>query len=273
MKQILIPIDFTERCWNTLYCAICHFRQKGTTFYLFHVEAVDQRYTETENDLVLHKNLAAHQQLAQWEERANKITHPDQQIRTIASREHFIKALRLAVKEYAIDLIAMSTHQPNVFQDSVLGSYTREVLTRVKCPVLIVPSQVQCPVPKQMALVTDFNFRHNAQAVSAITQVVAANQAHLHILNLSKKDGVINERQSQNKSFLQDAFDSISHSFHFVINKTMDEALQFFINVQHVELVILFAKNMNFSESLLFSPSLDATIDYHKKVPFLIVHE
>ncbi|MBE15594.1 MAG: hypothetical protein CL867_05040 [Cytophagaceae bacterium] len=154
-----------------------------------------------------------------------------------------------------------------------MGSYTREVLTRIKCPVLIVPSEVQCPVPQQMALVTDFNFRHNAQAVTAIKEVVTNNKAHLHILNLSKKDGVINERQSQNKLFLQDAFDSISHSFHFVINKTMDEALQFFINVQSVELVILFAKNMNFSESLLFSPSLDATIDYHKKVPFLIVHE
>ncbi len=273
MKQILIPVDFTARCWNTLNCAIQHFRQSDTSFYLLHVGALEASSNESNDDLVIHKNLAAHQQLATWVDRAKQIARADQHILSLESQENFITAVRSAVSEYDIDLIAMSTHQPNVFQDSVLGSYTREVLTRIKCPVLIVPSEVQCQIPQQMALVTDFNFRHNAQAVTAIKEVVTANEARLNILNLSKKDGVINERQAQNKLFLQDAFESISHSFHFVINKTMDEALQFFINVQSVELVILFAKNMNFSESLLFSPSLDATIDYHKKVPFLIVHE
>ncbi|WP_299210151.1 universal stress protein [uncultured Dokdonia sp.] len=272
MKNILIPVDFSEVSWNAVYCAICHFKDDTIQFYIAHIESPPTT-SEENGSLVIHKNIANHKKLQQWVTKATKLATPKQQIIPLEKTGHFIHTLRDIVKNYTINLIVIGTQQSNVFEDTLVGSYTREIITRIKQPVLIVPQEVPCPTPKQIALITDFNFKHNRKALQLISEITSVRNAHLSILNLIKQEGFINENQAENKKSLQENFANLDHSFHFVVNQTMDEALQFFINVQNVDLIILFAKNMNFSEHLLYSPSTDATISYHKHIPFLIVHE
>lgn len=273
MKNILIPVDFSEVSWNALHCAICFFKDIPAQFYILHIDTTLNNEVVNEQDLVIHKNIATHQKLESWLQSIRKKANKHQVITTLEKRGNFIHSLKNVLQENNIDLIVMGTQQPNVFGDSIVGSYTREVITRIKCPTLIVPQEVPCPTPKQIALVTDFNFKHNSKALKTISQIVTIANAHLTVLNLLKQEGYTNTSQKENKKNLKESFSDLNHSFHFVVNQTMDEALQFFINIHAINLVILFAKNMNFSEHLLFSPSTDTSINYHKKTPFLIVHE
>ena len=273
MKNILIPVDFSKVSWNALYCTVCFFKSVPATFYITHIDHPTYEEETNDGELVIHKNIASHHTLEEWIQIINQKISKHHSVITIEEKGSFISTIKNIVQEKDIDLIVMGTQQSNVFGDSIVGSYTREVITRIKCPTLIVPQEVPCPDPKQIALVTDFNFRHNPKALKVISQMVTIAEAHLTILNLVKQEGYTNSNQEENKRFLKDAFVSLEHSFHFVVNQTMDEALQFFINIHEVDLVVLFAKNMNFSEHLLFSPSTDTSINYHKQTPFLIVHE
>ena len=273
MKNILIPVDFSEVSWNALHCALCFFENVASQFYIIHIDTSSRSEKTTEGALGIHKNIATHAKLKEWLQTSSKHIGADHKISSLERKGGFIKTLREVVSENRIDLIVLGTQQSNVFEDSIIESYTREVITRIKCPTLVVPQDSPCPVPKEMALLTDFNFKHDSKALKVISDMVTIGNAHLTILNLLKKNGSASSNQKENKHFLKEAFSNLNHSFHFVVNQTMDEALQFFINVQQVDLVILFAKNMNFSEHLLFSPSTDTAINYHKKTPFLIVHE
>jgi nucleotide-binding universal stress UspA family protein len=273
MKNILIPVDFSEVSWNALHCALCFFEHVPTQFYIIHVDTSSSDEEANEGALLIHKNIAVHQKLEEWLKRIHKQAKTHHKISTLERKGSFISTMREVVDTNSIDLIVIGTQQSNVFEDSLVESYTRAIITRIKCPTLVVPQDVPCPVPKQMALLTDFNFKHNSKALKTISEIVTVGNAHLTILNLLKQEGYTSNSQEENKGFLKDAFSNLDHSFHFVVNQTMDEALQFFINIHQVDLVILFAKNMNFSEHLLFSPSTDTTINYHKKTPFLIVHE
>ena len=58
-----------------------------------------------------------------------------------------------------------------------------------------------------------------------------------------------------------------------MINQTLEEALQFFIEVHKVDMIALLAKNLNFSQNLFFGTQDDGTKSYHAKTPFLILHE
>ncbi len=273
MKNILIPVDFSEVSWNALHCALCFFENVSSQFYILHVDTSSNHQNTDDGDIEIHKNIATHAKFKEWLQISNKQIAAHHKISSLERKGGFIKTVRDVVTEYSIDLIVLGTQQPNVFEDTIVESYTREVITRIKCPTLVVPQDTPCPVPKEMALLTDFNFKHNSKALKVISDIVTIGNAHLTILNLLKNNGSASSNQKENKHFLKEAFSNLEHSFHFVVNQTMDEALQFFINVQQVDLVILFAKNMNFSEHLLFSPSTDTTINYHKKTPFLIVHE
>ncbi|GGG29508.1 universal stress protein [Dokdonia pacifica] len=273
MKNILIPVDFSEISWNAIRCVQSFFKNIAVTFHVIHIDIPSNDLEENTGELVLHKNIASHYQLEEWTQLLDKKKSKHHTISSIEKTGSFIRSLKETVHQKNIDLIVMGTEQANVLKDTTIGSYTREVITRIQCPTIIVPQDVPCPKLKQVALVTDFNFQHNSKALETISQIITIADAHLTILNLVKQEGYTDTNQKENKSFLKSAFSDLEHSFHFVVNQTMDEALQFFINVHEVDLVILFAKNMNFSEHLLFSPSTDTSINYHKRTPFLIVHE
>lgn len=268
MKHILIPVDFSEQSWRAALCAINLYKNAGIHFYLFfseeHDHCIDDGDVLTQTPLV---------RLLSWIKKLEKKIASGQTMLPLKWEGEFIAGVRSSVSENQIDLIVMSTRYPNIFCEELSDSYVRHIIARVKCPVLIVPRDFNCITPQQVVLLTDYNFKHRTEATNRITEFVNRTRAHLNVLQLSKKGNALTTAQQANKSILKGALDSIQHSFHFVIQKTMDEALQFFIDVQQVDMVILFAKNINLSENILFSPSLQTEKDYHKNIPFLIVHE
>ena len=76
----------------------------------------------------------------------------------------------------------------------------------------------------------------------------------------------------QRKETLQDYFKDKQHSFHSEINKNIEESLDQFINRNHIDLIVLAAKNLNLLEQILFRPQT-ATLDYYSKTPFLALHQ
>ncbi|WP_298327522.1 universal stress protein [uncultured Dokdonia sp.] len=268
MKHILIPVDFSSQSWNTALCAINLYKSPRVRFYLFFSEELDY---STDREATICEPPT--QQLTSWIKKLDKVIAGGQTIEPLRWKSDFIGGMRKAVADNHIDLIVMSTSYPNIFCDVLKGSHVREVITRLKCPVLIVPREFHCKSPEQVVLITDYNFNHRAEPTSVINNFIKRTSAHLNILQLSKTGNALSETQQTNKTFLQTSFHDIPHSFHFVMERTMDEALQFFVDVQQVDLVVLFAKNINLSENVLFSPALSEEKDYHKNIPFLIVHE
>lgn len=268
MKHILIPVDFSEQSWQAALCALNLYKNAGVRFYLFFSEEHD--YCKGDSDVITQAPLV---RLSSWVKKLELKKASGQVLIPLKWEGEFIADVRSAVSENQIDLIVMSTRYPNIFCEELSDSHVRHIIARVKCPVLIVPRDFSCFTPQQVVLLTDYNFKHRTEATNHIKEFVNRTRAHLNVLQLSKKGNALTTAQQANKSILKGALDSIQHSFHFVIQKTMDEALQFFIDVQQVDMVILFAKNINLSENILFSPSLHTEMDYHKNIPFLIVHE
>ncbi len=268
MKHILVPTDFSDQSWRAALCAINLYKNAGMRFYIFFSEEHD--YLTDDCDL---DTITASRKLTVLIKKLKKHIRPGQVLTPLKWESDFIGDIRAAVSDNKIDLIVTSTHYPNIFYNGLKGSHVRDIVTRIKCPVLIVPRAIKCTPPRQVALLTDYNNKPRSQATDTVHEFIHRSQAHLNILQLAKTDLALSPTQQLNKEYLKTALDDTSHSFHFVIDKTIDEALQFFINVQQVDLVILFAKNRNLSENLLFAPSLDKNINYHENTPFLIIHE
>lgn len=267
MKHILIPVDFSDQSWQSAICALSIYQNAGVRFYLFYSEMPD----DSELDTALCVSRAS--DLKVWTQKLTKHLASGQVIIPLLWEGSFIENIKTAVLDNEIDLIVLSTQYPNIFCEGLEGSHTRAIIARVKCPVLIVPRGFKCTPPKEVVLLSDFNFKHRSRATGTLTRFLERLKAKLNVLQLSTKGNALTDTQSDNKSFLQDVLKDIPHRFHFMIDKTMDEALQFFIDMNKVDLVVLFAKNINLSENILFSPTLTRDQDYHKIIPFLIIHE
>lgn len=268
MKHILIPIDFTSPSWKVVGCVLSMYPKPGMRFYIIYSAAVDFKIDAhvTQREL---KEINLKIQIKDLE----GLLAPNQKIISLAWKGNFIENIKEAVLDYDIDLIVLETRGPAISSQGKEDSRAKDIITRVKCPILMLPKEVTCEQPKQLVLLSDFNFMHRTRSTNTLVKFVKDNDCYLNILQLHKYSHALTEAQNINKSFLESTLSHLPHSFHFVVNTTIDEALQFYINRNQVDLVILFAKNIHILEHILFSKNKERGRDYHEEVPFLILHE
>lgn len=264
MKHILFPIDNTQSSLEMIQCIIAMYPESGMRFYIM---------PRTVNN---HAGLTPANGINDFENQLTPIQNTlneGQKLLTLNWKGDTIKNIQEAVVDYDLELIVLAVSKIAHATQNQITSFNKDIITRVKCPVFLVPEKLKCHQPKQIVLLTDYRFAHHSRATSTLFEFVKETDAHLSILQLSKKSHSLTADQITNKLILENSVESLSHSFHFVIDKTIDKALQFFIHIHKVDVVVLFAKHINLTESLLFSPEESDKINDHRHLPFLIIHE
>ncbi|MFC5048078.1 universal stress protein [Aquimarina hainanensis] len=278
MKNILIPTDFSENSWNAITYALSFLEDQPCNFYIVHVSPLKVNGTASlygiKNIVLENKgdyNVAEEQEklLGRMREYATGKAH-----RFFMLHEHsfFIEAIRKQVVENEIDLIIMGTKGASGLKEAVIGSNTGDVITKVQCPVLVIPENATYKPPKEIAFPTDFNIYYKNRVLDTITEIITMKDAMLRILHISKKKQELTALQHKNQMFLDDSLSKNEHSFHFETHQSIEEGVQRFVEKNSIDMIAMVAKNLNFFQKLLFRPVVE-NISYHTKIPFLVLHE
>ncbi|MEM7187420.1 MAG: universal stress protein [Bacteroidota bacterium] len=179
--------------------------------------------------------------------------------------------MRRAIAEHQIDLIVMGTKGASGLKEATIGSRTGEVITRVKCPVLVVPEHAEYKGVKQIVFPTDFNCFYKSRILSTLSGIMALDQAKVNILHIGP-EAVLSDQQHENKVVLEDFFENGPHEFHFLFERNIEAGLNAFSEDHQVDLIAMVARNVNFFQRLLFKPTV-AKISFHTRIPFLVLHE
>jgi nucleotide-binding universal stress UspA family protein len=279
MKNILIPTDFSENSMNAMKYAISFFEDIAANFYLLHVSLTEEINEDDhcfkDSDTVLDQKRAINV--------SGKLQLELQQIKQLsASKKHnfyslheqfqFIEAIRKCVLEKNIDYIVMGTKGESKRSNAVLGSHTADVITRVKCTVLVIPEKAKYSRPKNIVFPTDFNIYYKSKLLKTLSDILEKNDAEMSVLYISKKVQDLSSLQKKNRNYLEDYLQDKPHSFYFISNANVDNAIEDFVSKTNVDMIAMIAKNLNLFQRTLFQPIV-AKISYHTKVPFLVLHE
>ena len=275
MKHILIPTDFSEYSWNALKYSISFFKEIETTFYLLHVsplliddeDLIDNPNASSESENLIQEKLNT--LIKKTEEFSSTGKH---HFEALHDHLQFVNSIRNQVTNNGIDMIVMGTKGNNEFNKTKLGSYTEDVITRVKCNALIIPEKTKFKKLKEIVFPTDFNILFKNNVLKTISDILENYKSTLNVLNISKKEKSLTSLQKINKECLEDSLIGNQLKFHYVANSNIENALQLFIENRAVDLVTIVAKNLNFSQRILFRPKV-ARISYLTEIPFLILHE
>jgi len=281
MKNILIPTDFSENSWNAVKYALEFFKNTKCDFYLLHVSII-YNYASGESPImplpaieIIDKTVLK-QAKTQLKKLLKKIDHlphnPKHNFYTISNYDYFIDAVKAHVEEKNIDLIVMGTKGASGLKKVMIGSNTGDLITRVKCPVLIVPENAVYKEIKEIAFPTDYHLFYPTKILNSILEFTKMHDAALRIVHISKKEEEVTEFQLENKEFLQNFFAEERHSFHKITNKKIEDGVQCFVESRDIDMIIMIAKNLNLFQRILFRPTVEE-ISYHTDVPFLVLHE
>ena len=279
MKNILIPTDFSENSWNAIEYGLSFFKKTSCTFYFLHVspyQGVSHGITKESIRLLFEDppTLTVKEQFQRLLKKIEQLAlNTKHRFYTVHEHIFFIDAIRKQVEEKEIDCILMGTKGASGIKEKTVGSNTGDVITKVKCPVLVIPENARYTKPKEVAFPTDYNIYYKSRVLTTITNILTTNDAALRVLHVSKKEQKLSSLQKKNKDFLDDYLeDEVSHSFHFLTNPNIEEALQCFVESRNIDMITMIAKNLNFFQRILFHPTVEK-ISYHTTIPFLVLHE
>ena len=281
MKNILIPTDFSENSWNAVKYALEFFKNTTCDFYLLHVTLI-YNYASGESPImplptieIIDKTILkqAKTNLKNLMKKIELLPHNTKHhFYAINNYDYFIDAVRSQVAEKNIDLIVMGTKGASGLKKVMIGSNTGDLITRVKCPVLIVPENAVFEKIEEIAFPTDYHLFYPTKILNSILEFVKMHNSALRVVHISKKEEDVTDFQLENKEFLKNFFAEEKHSFHKIINKKIEDGVQCFVESRDIDLIIMIAKNLNLFQRILFRPTVEE-ISYHTDVPFLVLHE
>lgn len=278
MKHILIPTDFSSNAWNAIEYTMAFFAKAPIHVHLLHI--ANGATVEDDTDLHTHGISLT---TVTTKSRKQKLRDLKQKIETLFPRgtyeieidvmkSFFIEGIKKAVVEKNIDLIIMGTKGASGLKEVTLGSHTGAVITRVKCPVFIIPENAEYHRPDNIVLPTDFNMLYKNRIMETLFEIADQHESSIKVLRVANEERPLNEEQEKNRNFLIDALGGREYSFHLVHSPRLEQGLQTFIDIMDIQVVAMIAKNLNFFQRLLLKPTA-AKISYHTEVPFLVLHE
>lgn len=279
MKNILIPTDFSENAWNAIEYALHLFSKSSCNFYLLHVNtkhALEESGISTikNQDVRFEKlTLPAKKRLQDTIKRIQESfpKNPHHRFFAVSDSNFMINSIREQVTQKKIHLIVMGTKGTTDLKKLPIGSNAGNVITKVKCATIVIPENAKYKVPKEIAFPTDFSIFYRPEILQPIIDIIETNHASVNVLHVNRNGVELNEDQQKNKDYLDDYFSNYGHSFHFLTNTHLEDAVQQFVDDRNINLIAMLAKNLNYFQKILFHPTSN-DISYYKNVPFLILH-
>jgi len=279
MKNILIPTDFSENSHNAIKYAIAYFSDVAVNFYILHISnqnsnikaEAQENFSGFSNEMQTVQSAAA---MLKEELKTCELLSKNQAHKFISLQENLnlVEAIRKQVTEKEIDYILMGTKGTSKINRSEMGSNTCDVITKVKCPILVIPENAKFHKIKNIAFLTDYNYIYRNKVISTLSETLDLHQSPLRVLHVKSLTTDLTPSQTDNKGFLHYFFKEKKHSFHFVENKELEIGIQDFVETWEISLVSIVAKNLNFIQRLLLRPALKS-VSYSANVPFLVLHE
>lgn len=274
--NILIPTDFSENSWNAIRYALALFEKTPVRFYFLHVIPDQEDHAHHGNPMAMETDDTLTMPRASFSvflKKLKKISlSKDHRFYTTMEDGAFTGVIRKKIKDYQIDMIVMGTNGASGYKEATVGRNTTDVITRVKCPVLVIPAKAQFVPPKDICLPTDFNNFFKHKVLKTLKSIVDLNDSTLSVLYVSKTSKQLNAFQDDHKNQLKIQLSDLHHSFHFIVDQTLEEAVEAFVRPREIGMIAMMAKNLNFFQHILFHP-VARKISYHSEIPFLVLHE
>lgn len=278
MHQILIPTDFSKNAWNAMVYAFQFFKDKKTTFHFLHIDISMQVNCDEDlhyDGLSIKKEIAEETKsnMEAWIQKIDTYTfNSNHNYKGKIVQSPFIEGIREYVVKMDIDFIVMGTKGASGLKEMTIGTKTSAVITRVKCPILVIPEEAIFKKPINIGFPTDFNILYKERILNTLLEITNTHQSSVKVLRVARSEKSLDNFQNMNRDLLKQSLNNIPYSFHVIENPDLEKALQSFVNIMQIDMVAMIAKNLNFFQRLLFKPQV-AQISYHMQIPFLVLHE
>eukprot|EP01093_Parvamoeba_rugata_P002430 TRINITY_DN12_c0_g1_i6.p1 TRINITY_DN12_c0_g1~~TRINITY_DN12_c0_g1_i6.p1 ORF type:complete len:283 (-),score=54.70 TRINITY_DN12_c0_g1_i6:203-1051(-) len=278
-KRILLPTDFSKNSWNAIKYAIKLFEGKQCEFYILHTYAKETHgldsLTLLDPDEAFNKMSEIKSKeglgdilikLFKLENNTNHCFH------VVSESTLLLDAIKYLNKKLHFDMIVMGAKGINNKKGESYGKHTLEILKSIrKCPILVVPSNVDFNHPKEIVLTTDFNADIKISEIKNLVEIAKLSNASIQVLSITQPSK-LSFFQKRNKVVIRKQLKEVDHNFNTLRNVKMGIALSCFVSIRNSNMISYIDKKPSLWQRLGLDKLNLNKLGYYADVPVLALH-
>jgi len=274
MKNILVPVDFSDVSKNATRYALELAKQLNASLTLFHVfhipvVAADAIVAMPNFDELEEASATAIKNFEKEVCAPNKNNVP---ISTIVTPGFLIDEMKDVVKEKSIDLIVMGITGAGKLGEMLIGSNATIAIHNMDCPLIVVPKEAAYKQIENIAFACDYEKATSIQSIEKVKQIAGLFSAQLHVLNIVDKEEIPDINKAVKAVKLEVIMGSIRHTLNFPESDDITFAINEFVEKHAIDLLVMIPHKHNFLSNL-FHKSNTKKMAFHTHVPLLSINE
>jgi len=278
-KKILLPTDFSKNAWNALRYASELYKNEEVDFYLLNSFMIQNYSLNTmmvaESDNTYYENVKSKSELE-----LQKLLKRIEILKIPSNHNYFTKsvlnspleAVKKFVEDKDIDLVISSSKGETNAIDIIIGSNSIDFMEKVRnCPVFMIPAEASFKEPNEIVFPTSFNTHFKRKELIHLYEIAKITNAPIRILHVSQEEK-LSEEQKKKKELLEECFDGLTYTFHFLENADVQTGLNIFAQSRNSDMIAFINKKHSFFSSI-FSKPLVKDLGQNSTIPVLALHD
>ncbi len=273
MKSILVPTDFSENAGNAIEYAAVIAKAWNGSLTLMNV------YTPSVSRYSVISPLITEEVALARSEAQNKLgltaktlkeMYPDVTCEVYVGVGETVDEILLASEEKEIDIIVMGTKGASSIEKVLLGSNAAKIIEKASCPVLVIPSDAPCHIPKKILFATDYAYS-DIEGARLLTTLARSFNAMITFVHITTNEEDIDDEQKLIEKFTSEikrATDYENINSKIVADNTVMMGMDSIIQESGADIVALSTRKRNLFEKL-YNPSLTKKLAHYTHTPLL----
>lgn len=271
MKNILVPIDFSEASHNAAKYAVSLAKPFDATITLINVippaviidDSVLAFVMTTQAEIV-----ETHKELMNKEIEALSLKGLIK-IKGLVEEGSTNDRIQVIAKLKNSDIIVMGMKGKGQ-SNSLFGSTTTTVIRKSVLPVFVIPEKAEYKPIGSITFASDFDAEIEMDRYTLLLDLSEKFNSQVHILNVQKSDSSMNPAEVIGKMKTSVAFSNLNHQFHTINERNVEEGINKFIEENPTDILAMVAHKHTLFERM-FGKVHTKEMSYQTKIPLLVL--
>ncbi|MEP7080647.1 MAG: universal stress protein [Ginsengibacter sp.] len=273
MKDILVPIDFSEASFNAMHYAAFLANAFSANLIVMHAYTGTQGFDETLDNQVydsIEELDEANEQFLK-NEINGVIRNFTIKAEGIISKGSAPVVIKEIAEKRKVSLIVMGMKGKGE-SNSIFGSTTTAMVTKVDSPLLVVPQNAPYEVINNITIATDFTDEKLPPNWDLLASLIEKFNAFVQILNIRKKNEEHLEKIIADKHGAAELWNNHAHSFNIIESDDVVDGINKFLHSKPTDLLVMISRKRNFLERI-WGVSHTKEMTKQVGIPMLVLHE
>lgn len=273
MKNILVPIDFSDASFNAISYAAFLANAFESNLLLLHVYSDNSAYEEYKKstELESEKELETLNEKYLKKEIGRIAKRYTVKIKGLVQKGNPVNVIREVAEKKNSDIIVMGMKGKGE-SNSIFGSTTTSMINKTSVPLLVIPFNAAYKTIDTIVLTSDFNDKKLLSNFTILEQFISKFDPFIQILNVQKKDSDLTSKMIADKTRVDLQWNKYSYSFNIIEKNNIEEGINKFMKKHPSDMLVMVARRHNFVKQI-FGISHTKKMIQQSKIPLLILHE